>query len=481
LKEENTMNRQFFSAGKAVLLGTLLAALVVPPLGFSQQQSMPDMPMPNVPTTNPPQETTSAEPGLTLSDLEQMAMTSNPTLAQAAAEIRAATGRKLQSGLYPNPTVGYQGEQIRGGAQGGGEQGFFVSQDIVLGGKLGLNRRVFEQEKKQAEAEGEEQRLRVINSVRLFYYQALAAHEMVDLRRKLSKLSEDAVKTSHQLGNVGQADQPDVLQAEVEGEQAELAVVAAEQKQVRVWRGLAATVGKPELPLTHLAGSLYELPADNPDQWLQAILQDSPAVKIAQLGVLRADASLARAKREPIPDLQLRGGLQQNRELDATTNRPIGLQGFAEVGVQIPIFNRNQGNVQASRADVERAQREVQRIQLVLRERAAALIQNYVTSRATVEKYQNRMIPRAQKAYDLYVKSYGAMAAAYPQVLISQRTLFQLQSDYIAALETLWGNSIALRRFLLTDGLEAPSRPGGMDQPVRELNVPSSTSSMQPQ
>jgi outer membrane protein, heavy metal efflux system len=122
--------------------------------------------------------------------------------------------------------------------------------------------------------------------------------------------------------------------------------------------------------------------------------------------------------------LQLRGGLQQNRELETTTNRPIGLQGFAEVGVQIPIFNRNQGNVQASRADVERAQREVQRIQLVLRERAAALMQNCVTSRATVEKYQNRMIPRAQKAYDLYVKSYGAMAAAYPQVLISQRTLF---------------------------------------------------------
>ena len=471
------MKRHFFWASQSVVFGTLLAAAT---LGFSQDQSMPNMPMPSAPVASPPQEHASAQDGLGLAELEQMALTNNPTLAQAAAEVRAATGRKLQSGLYPNPTVGYQGEQIRGGTQGGGEQGFFVSQDIVLGGKLGLSRRVFEQEKKQAEAEGEEQRLRVINSVRLFYYQALAAQEMVDLRHKLSQLAEDAVHTSHQLGNVGQADQPDVLQAEVEGEQAQLAVVAAEQKQLRVWRSLAATVGKPELPLAHLAGNLEDLPEDNSDQWLQAILQDSPAVKIAELGVLRAEASLARAKREPIPNLQLRGGLQQNREIDATTNRSIGLQGFAEVGVQIPIFNRNQGNVQASRADAERAQREVQRVQLVLRERAAALVQNYLTSRAMVEKYRIRMIPRAQKAYDLYLKSYGGMAAAYPQVLISQRTLFQLQSDYIAALETLWGNSIALKGFLLTDGLEAPSRPGGMDQPVRELNVPSSTS-MQPQ
>src|SRR6266436_2289578 len=414
MEEGNAMSRHFYWTSRSVVFSTLLSAAT---FVFSQDQSMPNMPMPNAPVASAPQEKGSVQTGLTLGELEQMALSSNPTLAQAAAEIRAATGRKLQSGLYPNPTVGYQGEQIRGGAQGGGEQGFFVSQDIVLGGKLGLNRQVFEQEKKQAEAEGEEQRLRVINSVRLFYYQALAAQEMVGLRRKLSKLAEDAAKTSHQLGNVGQADQPDVLQAEVEGEQAELAVVAAEQNQVRAWRALAATIGKAEMPLTHLAGNLEELPEDNPDQWLQAIVRESPAVKIAELGVLKAEASLARAKREPIPDLQLRGGLQQNRELDATTNRQIGLQGFAEVGVQIPIFNRNQGNVQASRADVERAKGGVKRIQLVLRERAAALLQNYVTSRAMVEKYRSRMIPRAQKAYDLYVMSYGGMAAAYPQVL----------------------------------------------------------------
>ncbi len=472
------MKTQIIPAVLTGLSGVLLAVLTMSPLGFSQDQPMLGMPSPA--TKTPSQEQATTQSGLTLVELEQIALSNNPTLAQAAAEIRAATGRKLQSGLYPNPTVGYQGEQIRGGIQGGGEQGFFVSQDIVLGGKLGLNRRVLEQEKKQAEAEAEEQRLRVINGVRMFYYQALAAQEMVDLRRKLSKLAEDAVQTSHQLGNVGQADQPDVLQAEVEGEQAELAVVAAEQNQLRAWRALTATVGKPEMPLTHLAGNLEDLPEDSPDQWLQAIVQESPAVKIAELGVLKAETSLARAKREPIPDLQLRGGLQQNRELEATTNRAIGLQGFAEVGVQIPIFNRNQGNVQASRADVERAQREVQRVQLVLRERAAALLQSYMTSRSTVEKYRNRMIPRARKAYELYLKSYGGTAAAYPQVLISQRTLFQLQTDYISALENLWGNSIALKGFLLTDGLEAPSRAGEMDQPVRELNVPSPTSSMQP-
>ena len=33
-------------------------------------------------------------------------------------------------------------------------------------------------------------------------------------------------------------------------------------------------------------------------------------------------------------------------------------------------------------------------------------------------------------------------------------------------------NGIALQGYLLTDGLEAPARPGEVDRPVRETNVP---------
>lgn len=410
---------------------------------------------------------------LTLEQLEQMALENNPTLAQSAAEVRAATGRERQSGLYPNPTVGYQGEQIRGGAQHGGEQGFFVSQDIVLGGKLGLDRKVREQEKKQVEAEGDEQKLRVLNSVRLCYYRALAAQELIEVRQQIKDLARDAEETSRQLMNVGQADEPEVLQTEMESEQAELAVVAAEQNQARTWEELAATVGKPELPVARLTGKLEEVPEDSPDQWLQTIVQESPAVKIAQLGVEKADACLARAQRESIPDLQLRAGMQQNRELEATSGHPIGLQGFAEAGVQIPLFNRNQGNVEAAKAEAERARQEVQRVQLGLRERAAPLLENYAMSRAAVERYRERMLPRARKAYELYGKNYREMATGYPQVLMAQRTLLQLQADYVFALGNLWTNATALKGLLLTDGLEAPTRAGEMDRPVREIDMPS--------
>src|SRR5256885_12386504 len=194
---------------------------------------------------------------------------------------------------------------------------------------------IFDQELKQAETEAEEQKMRVVTNVRMSYIQALAAQQMLELRHNLSKLADEAVETSHQLANVGQADAPDVLESEVEAQQAQLAVTMAEQNQQRVWKALAAVVGNPRLPLTKLEGKLEDTPPVNADELVEKIVNESPAVRIAELGVKRTEAALARAKREPIPDLQLRGGMQQNGELLSEPNgRPVGLQGFAEVGVR---------------------------------------------------------------------------------------------------------------------------------------------------
>lgn len=396
---------------------------------------------------NEPQEsqarTAATGPGLTLEQLQQIALANNPTLRQAQAEIRAAAGRTRQAGLWPNPTVGYTGEEMRGGSFGGGQHGVFIQQNILLGGKLHLDKQVFAAEGKQSETEADEQRLRVQNGVRIAFYQSLAAQRMVGIREQLDDLAKDAVLTTKQLFNVGQADEPDLLQAQVEADEADLAVIASQQEQRRAWRVLAAVTGKPDLALARLEGNLEDLPQIDPEQITQTILRDSPALKIAQLGVTRADAMVARAQREVVPDLSLRAGYLNNREqLGTIPPQAVGSEGFAEVGVNLRLFNRNQGNIQAARADQERAKLDVQRVSLVLRQLAAPILESYATSRALVDRYKTTTLPNAARAYQLFLQRYKEGAAAYPQVLIAQRTLFQLQTSYIAALEDVWTNAV---------------------------------------
>ena len=62
------------------------------------------------------------------------------------------------------------------------------------------------------------------------------------------------------------------------------------------------------------------------------------------------------------------------------------------------------------------------------------------------------MIPRAQEAYDLYFRSFRQMAAAYPQVVIAQRNLFQLQEDYVTTLVSTWQRAVEIQGLLLTEG-----------------------------
>jgi cobalt-zinc-cadmium efflux system outer membrane protein len=283
----------------------------------------------------------------------------------------------------------------------------------------------------------------------------------------------EIAKYDRQLFNVGQQNESEVLQAEVEAEQADLAVVTGEHSRRRAMAALASVVGSSSVQDSMLAGSLEkDIPELDEEQVVSALLTESPAVRIAQAGVDRAEAALNRARHEAVPDLLVRAGLEQNRELQ-DNGRPAGLQGFAEVGVQLKLFNRNQGNVEAANAELDRARQEVKRIELVLRERAATYVDSYSTARTVVDRYRTRILPSAQRAYELIYKRYGLMQASYPQVLGSEHSLYKLESAYVSALGQLWSNATALKGFLLTDGLEAPTAPSDVDRRVREVNLPS--------
>jgi cobalt-zinc-cadmium efflux system outer membrane protein len=418
---------------------------------------------------------------VTLEQVEKIAQTMNPTLKQAEAEIRAANARRQQAGLYPNPTVGYTGDEIRGGSVGGGKEGFFVQQTIVTGGKLGLRREVFSKEASLAATEAEEQRIRVESAVKMAFLRVLSAQELLDARRDLSRIAQDGAETQRRLMNTGQADETEVLDAEVEAQRMRIAARMQENTLREEWRSLTAVIGQPDMPMATVEGDLEkDWPELNEEEAVDAIVKQSPAIRIADATTAHAQALLARARREPIPDVQVRAGMEYNNELLDRLPFAKGWEGIAEVSVPIPVFNRNQGDIAAARAEMDRAEDEKKRIALTLRDRAASAVDQYANARLMAVEFRESILPRARKAYGLMVEKYGLMLAAYPRVLESQKRLYELQVEYIAALEGVWTNGVALQEYLLTDGLEAPARPGEVDRPVRETNVPTPERTMSP-
>ena len=409
----------------------------------------------------------------TLDAALQAARESNPTLRQAEVGVKAARARAQQAGLYPNPTVGYSGDEIRGGEIGGGKQGFFVEQRIVTAGKLSRAREVMNKDTKLAEIEAEEQKVRVETAVKMAFYRVLAAQEMADARADLARIARETVESERRLQNTGQGDETEVLAAEVEAQRMQLSERKMENTLREEWRSLATVIGQPELQMQTVAGDLENgWPALDELQTVENVATQSPAVRIASTGGEHAEAALALAKREKIPDITAQVGLEYNHELLNGVPFSIGWQGNAELAVELPIFNRNQGNIGAAREDILRAGAEKQRVMLTLRERAAAMVEQYANARLTATQYRDGILPLAKKSYSLMSDRYGEMLAAYPRVLESKRKLFELQTEYIGALEGLWTTGLALQGYLLTDGLEAPTLPSEMDRTIRETNVP---------
>ncbi|RXH55989.1 TolC family protein [Granulicella sibirica] len=401
-------------------------------------------------------------PALSLDDFLSRAKASNPTLDQARADVRRTQGLAVQAGLFPNPTIGYQGDQIRGGSFGGGEQGAFVGQMIPLGGKLSMRRKALEAEAQVGSIGIEVQAARVRADVTQAFFATLAAQETVQVRRRLLGVAQDAVETAHQLANVGQADAPDVLMTEVEEEQAVIASAEAQRMFLGRFRSLAALAGSPQMEAEPLTGDLAAVPAIEAGALLDHVLQENPAVMEAQSKVAAAEARLASARREVAPDLQLKAGEQFNFEqLNNTTAGKVGPQSFASAGISVPLWNRNQGNIEAAQAEAERARQEVRRIQLALRESAEPMIESYQTARQEAGLYRSSILPRATRASQLYEAKYNEMAQAYPQVLVARRTVLELQLRYIGALAAMWQIGSSLENGTLSGGLNGPRTFGG--------------------
>lgn len=413
-----------------------------------------------------------AQNPFTLEHALDAARQNNPTLRQAEAGIRAARARTDQAALYPNPTIGYSGDEIRGGESHGGKQGFFLEQTIVTAGKLSRARDVFAKESRLAEIESEEQKIRVETAVKMAFYRVLAAQEMADSRNDLARIAAESLETHLRLQNSGQADETEILDAQLEVHRMKLAARQMENTLREEWRGLAAILGQPDLPLQTVSGDLEHGWPDLTEQQVETIATQSPANRIASAASDRAQAELARAQREKVPDVLARAGLDYNHELLQNPLLATGWQWNAQLAVELPLFNRNQGNVAAARAGIDRAESEKQRVALTLRERASSVFDEYANARLSAEEYRDNILPLAKKSYSLMYDRYSEMLASYPRVLDTERKLFELQSEYIASLESVWTTGLALRGYLLTDGLEAPTQPEEMDRAIRETNLP---------
>jgi cobalt-zinc-cadmium efflux system outer membrane protein len=441
----------------AVILLTAASALAQEPTILVNPADISSVPLEPLPPPSPLPEVVE---GLTLERLEEMALAGNPTICRAYAMVGAARGNWVQVGLKPNPSVGYEGQQL--GSGGLAEQhGVLFSQEIPTGGKLRLNRAVAQGEILVAEQELAAQRQRVLTDVRIAYYQVLVAQRQMDLADDLIRVSGEGSQSVDALFRAREVGRVDVLQAQLEGEQAQILLQDARNRYDAAWRSLAAVLGSPAFPPQTIVGD----PSGPPqgiefEETLARLLSQSPEISEAVAELERARVAIDRARVQPIPNVTFQGLV--NWQDNGIGGKPDG--GVA-LSVPLPLFDKNQGAIMRAEREAAAARYAVSQVELDLQNRLAPVFEAYANARNQVFRYRDSILPAAEESLTLTRQMYQAGETNYLGLLTAQRTFAQTNRNYLDAVLQLRTAEAEIEGLLLSGSLQY--RPGADGNPMR--------------
>lgn len=401
----------------------------------------------------------------TLQALQDLALRNNPAIKQAAAAASQADGVHNQTGLKPNPTVGYFAEEI-GNEGAAGLQGAFVSQTFVRGDKLAWNEQVVGHEVQLRRWNEKAQRQRVLTDVRLQFINALAAQQRLELTRAFREVADQGVNISKQRVEAKFAGRADILQSEMQLSLVNLTIRQTETQLDAAWRQLAAVAGVPHLSRRHLQGELdTSEQSSDINQLLTNILSDSPLLAAAQYRVSRAKANLQRQRVQTVPNVTAQVGTGHD---DATGDAFANVQ----LSIPIPAHNRNEGNIHAAWAEYCQATQNVRRLKMQIQHELAAQLQDYDSAAAAVQQYRDVIIPRADETLDLMKQAQAGGEYDFLRVLTARRAFFDANINYVNARQQLAAADARIDGLLLTGGLNAiantPLSTGLRDQALNQ-------------
>jgi cobalt-zinc-cadmium efflux system outer membrane protein len=392
---------------------------------------------------------------LTLAELQELALRQNPVIRRAAADVDVAYGNMVQAGLPPNPHVGYQADQIMPGhkpTNNAGQQGAFIQQLFKTAGKLSLARAAAGMALANAEVALRRSRIDVVTQVRTAYFSVLVARETLRVSRTLAELADQVYGLQLKLLATGEFAGYEPLQLYAQAVYARNAHLQANNRHLAAWRQLAAALGTPDLPPQALGGGAdAAVPAYEYESAIARVLAVHTDVLTAMNTILQYQYDLRLAQVTPYPDVQAGTAIQHD---NATSNNQANVQ----VGIALPLFDRNQGNIRAARAQLARSHEDLRVRRNDLAGRLGEAFGRYRSSRSLVENYRERVLPNLSRAYRAIYQRYQQehSAVGFAEIVVAQQQYTQALGAYLTALGDQWTAVVDLANLLQIDDIYQP-------------------------
>ena len=379
------------------------------------------------------EESEIAEPTgvISLREALALALMHNPELKAFSWNVRVSEARQLQAGLWPNPKLEVEVEEVGGG---GGRRGFdaaettiALSQLIEMGDKSAKRKNVASLEKELAGMDYEGKRLDVFTGVTKAFIEVLAGQQRLKLTEELLQLSEELVGTVTKRVDAGKDSPLEKIKAAVAHSNVKIQHRKAVGNLDFYRKKLASSWAGQNPMFESVAGELDSLtPLPSIDE-LASLTEENPDIARWSLEIDKGKASLQMEKAKAISDIKLSGGMQRFNETD--DNAVV----FG-ISIPLPISDRNQAGKQEAVYKLARAREEQRAAKTKIQMKLVKAYQTLSNSYTEATELDENVLQGAESVFEASKTGYRQGKLDYLHVLDSQRTLFEAKGQYIDAL-----------------------------------------------
>ena len=392
---------------------------------------------------------------LSLMDARSLALRHNPELAAARLDTAIARGELRQAGLLlrANPEAGVLG------AGAGEEVEFEVSQELEVFGQQGARRAAARSGLERARSAERNANRTTLGELDRAFYRLVAALRRRDLAQDVLGLNRRLAEVAGRQRQEGEIGRLDFNLATVELGRSRARSLAARQELLQAGVEVGRLVGLPSsavvIPIVDstvewppadsgavvtavgeepVEGSRVTLDADS----LTAIaLSQRPDLAEREAAARQASSLATLAGREALPNLMVRGNSE--REGDGERAFRPGL------GLTLPLFNRNRGEIAARRAAAQQADLERTALAARIRAEVTGAIASYEAAAMETAVLATTVLQPARQNRQLVEIAFKEGEVGIAELLLIRNQAIEAELDY-------WSAWLAAREALATLG-----------------------------
>lgn len=368
---------------------------------------------------------------LTLDQALALARDHDPQLAAARLRRPIDLANRSVAGERPNPEARYEHTNELP------HDLFSLAQPLELGGKRGRRIAAAEAALRTGDAELAQAVAQSETDTTRAYYAVASAQRREAIAREILDLAERGQRVASEREQVGDVSKLEVLQADLLLDAAENEATALQGELAATRAELNVHVGRPLDAPTHVAADLAAIP--RPDE-LEA--RANAALTVLDRRIAEAEAKVALARAQQVPDIAVEGTLTHGAEPEFTWGY------HAAVAVVVPLFTRHGAGVRLEEATL--AQLRAQRTTLAGQVNAGAFAARAraEAARTAYLRYRDDILPDSRKVEAMAEESYRAGQTGLPALLEALRGARELRQKELAAASDFENALAALQQAL---------------------------------